>query len=342
MSRTWPGRRSPPWPGRPDAAAGAPEDGIDAQERLPVITFDALQFARGRIGPHITRTPVTFDEPLGVWIKWENQQVTGSFKPRGALNKILSLSGAELERGLLACSAGNHGQGAALAARIAGSHVTVYAAAGAAQNKIEKMRALGAEVILVPGAYGEAEAAAIRAAREQGRIWVSPYNDPLVIAGQGTLALELREQCPRAARWLIPAGGGGLAAGMIAGAPEGVAVFGVQSEASPFLYHEFHFRDMSGAVDRPSLADGLSGTIEPGSATLAAIHGAADMQLVSETEIADAIAYAYRRHGQVIEGSGAVGLALVLSGRVHGEDRTVVLVSGGNIDAAKLEQIVKQ
>jgi threonine dehydratase len=308
-------------------------------EDTSLPTPASLEQARQRIQPHLVVTPVAYDESLGVWLKWENQQVTGSFKPRGALNKILGLPAGDLARGLIACSAGNHGQGAALAARIAGAKVTVYASRNAAPIKIEKMRALGAEVVLAGESYGEAEAAAMAAAREQGRVWVSPYNDPEVMAGQGTLALELREQCPAAARWVVPVGGGGLIAGMLAGAPAGLAVVGAQAEASPYLHHEFHCHSMAGAVDLPSLADGLSGTIEPGSATIAAIHGAADVQLVSETRIAEAIAYAYQRHGQVIEGSGAVGLALRLDGRLAGDGTTLIVVTGANIDPAKHARI---
>ncbi|MEK6575060.1 MAG: threonine/serine dehydratase [Chloroflexota bacterium] len=301
-----------------------------------------IQRARTLVSPHIHSTPVTFDEKLGVWLKWENQQTTGSFKLRGALNKVLSLSAEERARGLIAASAGNHGQGVALAAKMAGAKVTVYVPQEAAQIKVDKMYALGAEVVHVPGQYGDAEATAIRTANEQGRAFVSPYNDSLVIAGQGTLALELAEQCPDTIRWLIPVGGGGLIAGMIAGAPTAVSVIGVQSEASPYLYHEFHYRDMSKAVELPSLADGLSGAIEPGSVTIEAIHGAADVRLVTEAQIAEAIAYAFHAHGHVIEGSGAVGLAAVLSGQLKGDGRTVVLISGGNIDPDKHRKICER
>ncbi len=314
-------------------------------ELSDLVTIDQLHSALERISPHIRQTPITFDEKLGCWIKWENQQVTGSFKPRGALNKILSLSPEECRRGLIACSAGNHGQGVALAARIAGAHVTVYVSEGAAQNKVEKIRALGAEVIPVKGAYEDAEALAIRAAKEQGKVWVSPYNDPLVIAGQGTLAYELMQEHLKSERWIIPVGGGGLIAGIMAGASyfsKVVQVLGVQSEASPFLCHEFHYGDMAKAVEAPSLADGLSGGVEPGSATIEAIHDAADVLLVSEAQIAQAIAYAYRAHGQVIEGSGAVGIAALLGGQLKGDGRTVVLVSGGNIDEEKFQVIINE
>lgn len=308
---------------------------------LPIEIDDILS-ARERIAPHIRQTPVTYDARLGAWIKWENQQVTGSFKPRGALNKVFSLSAEECERGLIACSAGNHGQGVALAAKIAGAHATVYVSEGAAPNKIDKMRSLGAEVVLVRGSYSDAEALAIRMAKEQDKVWVSPYNDPLVIAGQGTLALEMESQCLDASRWLIPVGGGGLIAGMMAGASKAVGVIGLQSEASPFLYHEFHHRDMSKIVELPSLADGLSGGIEPGSATIEAIHAAMDVLLVTEAQIAQAITYAYHMHGQVIEGSGAVGIAALLGGQLRGDGRTVVLVSGGNIDEDKFQMIISE
>lgn len=307
-----------------------------------MTNFHDLEAARTRIAPHIHPTPAVFDDNLGAqgaWIKWENQQVTGSFKARGAFNKILSLTEEERSRGLIACSAGNHGQGVALAAQLTGAHVTVYVPHTAARLKIEKMRALGAEVIEYPGDYGQTEAAAIRIAKEQGKAWVSPYNDPLIIAGQGTVALEILEQCPDATQWLVPVGGGGLIAGIMAGAGDR-AVIAVQSEASPFLHHEYHYRDMSNALDLPSLADGLSGSVEPGSITIELIHTVNDFLLVNEIEIAKAITYAYHKHSQVIEGSGAVGLAAIMSGKVKGDFRTMVLVSGGNIDAEKHRRII--
>jgi threonine dehydratase len=305
-----------------------------------MISLSDIHSARILIAPHIRTTPVTFDAALGVWIKWENQQVTGSFKPRGALNKMFSLSAEERRRGVIAASAGNHGQGVALAAKTAAAQVTVYVPEATPRIKIEKMLALGAEVIRLPGQFGDAEAEAIRVARAQGKVFVSPYNDPHIVAGAGTMALELLEQCPGAERWLIPTGGGGLPMGMMAGAP--VNVIGVQSEASPFLYHEFHHGDMSNVAELPSLADGLAGAVEPGSITIAAIHRAADMWLVTEAQIAEAIAYAHDQHGQVVEGSGAVGIAAALNGRVPKDGHTVVLVTGGNIDPEKHQQICEK
>jgi len=303
------------------------------------VTRADIQSARTLIAPYIRNTPVTYDESLGLWIKWENQQVTGAFKPRGALNKMFLLSPEERARGVIAASAGNHGQGVALAAKTATAQVTVYVPEATPRIKVEKMQALGAEVIRFPGLFGDAEAEAIRVAKAQGKVFVSPYNDPRIVAGAGTIALELREQCPDAERWLIPTGGGGLPMGMVAGAAASVRVIGVQSEASPFLYHEFHHGDMSKVVELPSLADGLAGAVEPGAITIAAIHGAADMWLVTETQIAEAIAYAYHQHGQVVEGSGAVGIAAALNGKVPKDGGTVVLVTGGNIDPERHQKI---
>ncbi|MBI3764477.1 MAG: pyridoxal-phosphate dependent enzyme, partial [Chloroflexi bacterium] len=213
-----------------------------------MISLDDIRSARKRIADHIQVTPVAYDDRLKVWFKWENHQVTHSFKPRGALNKVVSLSRAELDRGLIACSAGNHGQGVALASRQTGAQVQVYVPEDAAQIKIDKMRALGAEVVKVPGLYGDAEAAAIRAARDLGKTYVSPYNDPLVIAGAGTVALEWLEQSPDVDTLLVPVGGGGLIAGVgsaAKGVRPDVKIVGVQSDASAYLHAEFYRRDMS-------------------------------------------------------------------------------------------------
>ena len=311
---------------------------------IPLAEIDA---AHRRIRPHLLATPVTRDPELGLWLKWENRQVTGSFKPRGALNKVLGLGDGECAAGLVACSAGNHGMGVALAARARGARVTVYASAHASPLKVGKMRELGAEVVLVEGDYGAAEATAIRAASGSGRTFVSPYNDPWVMAGAGTIALEILEEMDelRPSAVLVPAGGGGLLAGVgsaLKQAAPGIRVVAVQSEASPYLHEAFHGRDMAAAGERPSLADGLAGPVEPGSATVPIMREVAgDFLLVTEEEIARAVAHAFRVHGEVIEGAAAVGLAAVLAGRFAPGDATVALVTGGNIDPDRHRAIVQ-
>ncbi|HSB65088.1 MAG TPA: pyridoxal-phosphate dependent enzyme, partial [Anaerolineales bacterium] len=176
-----------------------------------MIPFAWFEQACERISPHIRKTPITYDEELDLYIKWDNHQVTGSFKARGALNKILSLQDWELKQGLVTASAGNHGQGVALAANLKHAPVIVFASDHAMSIKLHAMRELGAEIHLVPGGYGEAEQAGINFAQQTGGTWVSPYNDGLVIAGQGTIALEVLKELPypAATAWIVPAGGGG-------------------------------------------------------------------------------------------------------------------------------------
>src|SRR5512133_61419 len=159
-----------------------------------MIPSDWLDLATRRLQGQVEQTPLTYDPQLDLFIKWENRQVTGSFKIRGALNKVLSLEPWEQQRGLVTASAGNHGQGVALAARQVGARAIVFASNHAVPAKVEAMRALGAEVRQVPGGYELAEQTGLKFAVEQGKTWVSPYNDAQVIAGQATIGLEILEQ----------------------------------------------------------------------------------------------------------------------------------------------------
>ncbi len=320
---------------------------------LKTITLDDIQTARERIAPHVVQTPTTRDEALGrrlnakVWLKWENRQTTGSFKLRGALNKILTLPPERGSRRIIAASAGNHGQGVACAARLRGLRVTIYAPDDAPRKKLRGMAQLGAEVITVPGGYGAAEEAALAAARESEAIWVSAYNDAAIIAGAGALALEWLEQVPTLDLLLVPVGGGGLIAGVGLAAkalkPD-LRLVGVQAAASAALHAAFHGRDMDAVAHHPTLADGLAGPIEPGSITVPLVRQVVDeMLLVSEAEIERAIAHACRVHGQVIEGSAAVGLAALLAGKVACAGRVVgLLVSGGNVDAERHAEVLER
>lgn len=305
-----------------------------------MIPYEWLEQAAQRTAPYLALTPLSYDESLGLYLKWENRQKTGSFKLRGALNKVLSLQPWERELGLVTASAGNHGQGVALAARQVGSQVVVFASEHAVTAKLEAMRALGADVRLVPGGYSEAEQTGIEFARSHGATWVSPYNDGQVIAGQGTIALDILRQlnqlAPEMARpteWLVPVGGGGLLSGIgaaLANQPHRPRLVGVQSEASPYFYHLFHRGTQAGVSEQPSLADGLAGAVEDGSLTIPIVRSLADdLILVSEEAVARAVAYAWYQHNQVIEGSAAVGLAAVLEGQAR--KPALAVISGGNI-----------
>lgn len=318
-----------------------------------MIPLSWLREAETRIAPTIRVTPLTFDPENKIYIKWENHQVTGSFKLRGALNKILTLQPWERERGIVAASAGNHGQGVALAARMTGAKAIVFASEHAVPAKIQAMQALGAEVRLVPGGYGEAEQAAIEFAASSGATWVSPYNDGQIIAGQGTLAREILAQLPdaRGFTWLVPAGGGGLLAGIGAalkadgeqgGQPSTAKLVGVQSIASPFMHQLYHAGSQEGVLELPSLADGLSGPVEANSLTIPLIRKYADdLVLVTEQEIRSAIRFAWQHYGERIEGAGAVSLAAVISGKVS-TTPAVVIISGGNIQAELHQQILSE
>lgn len=300
-----------------------------------MIPPEWLDQAALRIAPHIRRTLLANDAELNLYLKWENQQVTGSFKARGALNKVLALETWEREAGLVTASAGNHGQGVALAGRLTGTSVIVFASAHAAPTKLEAMRALGAGVCLVEGGYDQAEQAALRFAAESGRTWVSAYNDGQVIAGQGTIGLEMIADLPpdAAPTWLVPVSGGGLIAGIGAAlqrlSPRPRLV-GVQAEASAFMHALFYRGTQEGVHDLPTLADGLSGAVEPGAVTIPLVKELVDeIILVNEAEIERAIAFTWHRYQQRIEGAAAAVLAAVLSGKVEGP--AALVISGGNI-----------
>jgi threonine dehydratase len=312
-----------------------------------MIPSNWLEDAAERIAPHIRKTPLNYIPHEDLFIKWENHQITGSFKVRGAFNKILCLNEWERGRGLTTASAGNHGQGVALAGRQVGAKVKVFVSEHAVPAKLDAMRALGAEVILVPGGYGDAEKAGLEFAQANGAIWISPYNDGQVIAGQGTIGLEINRDLPplRESTWVIPAGGGGLVAG-VGAALEHVFprphLVAVQSQASPYLYSLFHHNTQDGVIELESLADGLAGPVEPGSLSIPMVRRFVDeFVLVSEEEIARAIAFSWQQYSEKIEGSAATALAAVLFNKIKHRP-AVVLISGGNIQPELHAQIVSR
>jgi threonine dehydratase len=313
-----------------------------------MIPYRWIEQAQERIAAHIRRTPLTYDPELNVYFKWESHQVTGSFKARGAFNKIFSLQEWELARGIVAASAGNHGQGVALAGRTVGVPVMVFASQYAVPAKLEAMSKLGAELRLFAGGYGEAEQAGLRYAAESGSTWISPYNDGQVISGQGTLVPEAIEDMPELgdATWLVPVSGGGLISGVGAALKERPfagksRLIGVQSEASPFMYGLYHDGSQENAVELPSLADGLAGPVEDGAITIPLVRRYVDeFILVDETEIALAIRIAWEKYHERIEGSAAVSLAALLSGKVTVRP-VVIVISGGNIQPEVHQQIVE-
>jgi threonine dehydratase len=313
-----------------------------------MIPVEWLTHAVERIAPYIRITQLTYDTQLDIYLKWENHQVTGSFKVRGALNKILTMQGWELQRGLVTASAGNHGQGVAFACKLVGAHVIVFASEHATPAKIQAMQELDAEVHLIPGGYGEAEQAGLHFAASNGAIWVSAYNDGQIIAGQGTLGLEILQQWkdPRLPTWVVPAGGGGLIAGIGAAldhkSSRDARLVAVSSEASPFLYGIYRTGTQEGIEELPSLADGLAGPVESGSVTIPLAQKYIDeFVLVTEHDIRRAITYAWQQYAERIEGSAATALAAILYGKVKTRP-AVVLLTGGNIQPEIHTRIVNR
>ena len=314
-----------------------------------MIPSEWIDQADERIAPHIVRTPLTHDAARNLCVKWENRQKTGSFKARGALNKILGLEDWEREAGIVTASAGNHGQGVALAGQLTGAQVTCFVSEHAVPVKVNAIRALGAEIVAVAGGYPEAEAAGRKFAFENQKTWVSPYNDGQVIAGQGTIGLEVMQAVGRntISTYLVPVSGGGLIAGIgaaLARLSPRPRLVGVQPEAASFMRALFYRGSQDGIPDLPSLADGLTGAVESDSVTIPMVKQLVDdIVLVSEEDIARAVAFAFTGYGETIEPSGAVTIAaalghverngIPLNGNAAGYHPAplVAIVSGGNI-----------
>jgi len=318
-----------------------------------MIPYKWLIEAQQRITPYTNLTPLTYDHDNLIYLKWENHQVTGSFKARGAINKMLSLRDWEIRKGIVTASAGNHGQGVALAGQIANSKVIMYASKHAVREKLSAITELGAEIRLVDGGFEKAEEEGRSYAQKEGMTWISPYNDGQVIAGQGTIGLEVMEDPTfidrhKQTTWIVPTSGGGLISGLCIALkspkrpPGRVRLVGVQSEASAFMYSIFRHGTQENVADLPTIADGLSGAVERKSVTIPIIKKYVDdLILVTEQEIADAIPFAWNSYNEKIEGAAATALAAVISGKIS--DRPMVLIlSGGNISPSLHQRILNR
>ena len=308
------------------------------------VTLADIVRAGQRLGPHLVPTPLEAAPKLreNVWLKLENANKTHSFKIRGALNAILALDRVARDQGIIAASSGNHAGALAYAAQVTGASAQILMPAKTPGKKIDNVRQYGAEAVLYGDNYDEAEAEALRRAA-RGRTWVSPYNDLQVIAGAGTIGLEIIEQMPTVERVIVPVSGGGLIAGVataVKGLSPDVEVIGVNAESAPAMHNFFY------GISRPqiweTLAEALSGEIEPGSITLPISRRLVDdVALVSERQIADAMRYMIETQGWVVEGGGAVGVAALLHDVLPRDGAvTAVLVSGGNVDGDVLRRVL--
>ncbi|WP_226655697.1 threonine ammonia-lyase [Pseudalkalibacillus hwajinpoensis] len=294
----------------------------------------------------VHRTPLQQSTTLNdytnkdVFLKMENLQRTGSFKLRGAYNKVASLTDIEAARGIVAASAGNHAQGVALSARERGIKAKIYMPIHTPTSKIEATRAYGAEVVLEGESYNEAFNGADRERVEKGATFVHAFDDPEVMAGQGTVALEMMQQCPDLDTILVPVGGGGLLAGMAMAIKSyfpHVKMIGVQASEASATWNRFKGTGPLVLQSVKSIADGIS-VKEAGTVTYPIIEELVDdMMTVSEEEIAAAIVFMLERHKTLVEGAGAASVAAVLckSNRLEGS-KIGAVVSGGNADLEKL------
>lgn len=282
---------------------------------------------------------------LDVWLKLESAQLTGSFKLRGAYNAIASLSAEERARGIVAASAGNHGRGVAFAAQRFGIPATIFAPRTAPRVKVDGMREGGATVDLNAPHYDEAHARAIAFASEHRRTYVDPCVGAPLVAGQGTVALEILEQLPETRSLIVPVAGAGLLGGIGAYLREvapHVRIIGAQSETTNAMALSL---EAGRIVDIPvveTLADGLAGGIDAHALDVGR-HALDAMVTVSEEDIARAIAMLAREENVVAEGAGAVGVAALLSGAItDAAEPMVVVISGGNIDRETLDRILSE
>lgn len=279
-----------------------------------------------------------------VYLKPECLQNTGSFKLRGAYYKISQLTDEEKARGVIACSAGNHAQGVALGAQHNGIKAVICLPAGAPISKVEATRSYGAETVLVPGVYDDAYAKAIELRDKHGYTFVHPFDDPLVIAGQGTIGLEILEQLPEVDAIVVPIGGGGLISGVALAAktlkPE-VKVYGVQAAGAASMEQSVKAGRILHLDTVATVADGIK-VKEPGVNTFAMCNEYVDdIVTVTEDEIASAILTLMDKYKLVSEGAGAVAVAAAMSGKLPLAGKKVVcLVSGGNIDVTNLNRVI--
>ena len=314
------------------------------------LTLDDVRAAAQRVAGRIDRTPVissaAFDDASGchVFFKCENLQRAGSFKIRGALNKLLTLTAAERARGVVAYSSGNHAQGVALAARVVGTTAIICMPTDAPALKVEATRGYGAEIVFYDRLKDDRAGVARRLVEETGRVLVPPYDDPAIMAGQGTAALELFEEIPSLDAIVTPVGGGGLMAGCSTVAralSPGIAVVGVEADTANDTYLSLQKGERVTIPPPPTIADGIRPQ-SPGELTFPILqHNLSEVALVSDAEIVAAVRFLALRVRVIAEPTGAVGAAAVLARRLARGARVGVVISGGNVDPGLLIEILQ-
>lgn len=317
-----------------------------------MIDFHAIEAAAGRIKPEIYESPLVHTKTLSrltgneIYLKLENLQMTGSFKERGALNRILTMTAEEKRRGVVAASAGNHGQAVAYHAALRGIPVQIWMPRYTPLIKLDATREYGADVVLHGNSYDEAYEAAVQRSLETNATFLHAFDDEGVIAGQGTIGLEMLAQNPHLDVVVTPIGGGGLIGGIacaIKGRNPNVEVIGVQTSRLPSMKAALEHRQPVSVPAASTMADGIA-VRRAGKLTLPLVSEYVDrIVTVDEEEIAEAVLVLLEREKTLAEGAGAVALAAVLQGKTgHSGKKIAVLVSGGNLDVNLLSRIIEQ
>ena len=316
------------------------------------VDYAAIVAARERIAHAIWQTPCARSETLSrrtgcnLYLKLENLQMTGSFKERGALNRLLQLTAEERDCGVIAASAGNHAQGVAFAARSLGIDATIVMPTGTPLVKVERTRELGARVCLQGESYADAFQVAERMRGDSGATLIHAFDDDAIIAGQGTIGLELVEQVPNLDMVVVPVGGGGLIAGIavaLHGQRRQIRVYGAESAAVPSMEHALAVGAAEAVAEARTIADGIA-VRRVGERTLPLVQQhVRQLVAVDDEELAEAVLVLLETEKTVAEGAGAAALAAILAGRVPVAGRTVVaVISGGNIDVNLMARIIQR
>ncbi len=316
-----------------------------------MIGLREIQDARRLIRNEINKTPLVRSQYLSdlcdsdVYLKLENLQVTNSFKIRGALNRMMNLTPEEKARGVVAASSGNHAQAVAVAAEKLNLTATVVVPETTPRIKVQKIRKHKVELILHGEKYDYAEQYAHKLAKEKGAAFISAYNDPLVVAGQGTAGLEILEELPTADSIIVPVSGGGVLSGVAVAAKSikpDIEILGVQPENVAAMYHCLRAGKIIDVEMKRTIADGLDGNIERGALTFELIKRYVDeILLFDEGTIRKMIRLLWEKEGQVVEGAGAISIApIVETPRRFSGKQTVAVITGGNIDNAVLQSIL--
>ena len=313
-----------------------------------MVTLDKIYHAAYLLKDVVRKTDLieapNLTDRCHLYLKTENLQVTGSFKVRGAFYKISQLSEEEKTRGIIACSAGNHAQGVALAASQNGIRSVVCMPDGAPIMKVENTKRLGAEVCLVKGTYDDAHDRAVALQQETGATFIHPYDDDAVIAGQGTIGLEILDQLEDVDAVIVPIGGGGLISGVafaIKSLKPDCKVYGVQTEGAPSMFNSFRDDRLETLDAVSTFADGIA-VKTPGETTFQMVEKYVDdIVTVSEDETAAAILALIEKQKLIAEGAGAVSVAAAMFGKLPLEGKKAVcLISGGNIDVNILNRVI--